>query len=547
MRAFARILTVAVLSAALMAESACQRSEIGSPLATGRHPWTVPHVLRLADISDPDNLNEYLSTMDLVYFLSSLMYSYMVVANDRGQLEGDLVTQVPTLANGGISRDGETYVYHLRHGVRWQDGAPLTSADVKFSWQAVVNRDNNTLHREGYTEVASIDTPDPYTVRVHLKRRYPPFVSKFFTPLQEGGKPILPAHVLGRYKSINQVPFNAAPIGSGPFKFVRWERGRQIVFERNPLYYRGVPKLERVVFTIIPNDQTILNEVRLHHVDLVASPAITQYRQYRQLKDVTTELYPWNSQALFIMNQSHPGLDDVRVRGALAKSIDYDAIIAKLTQNTATPAHDIIPPTAIGYTFNPAYKYDPAAANAILDEAGYKRGPDGVRSKGATHLDYTLDIIAGSDSERMTAVQVQQYFSAIGVRLAVKTYAYNTIFTPEGPIYSGSYDFATYGVTLSWDPDMLYYVGCDYFYPKGENVYRYCNKQVDAYERAGLSSDDPAVRAAAYHPAEQLLWQTVPYIPLYDRRRISVHSPDLRNFKINPSSTPWYNIWQWDI
>ncbi len=547
MRAFARILTVSLLCCALLAEPACQRSGSEPTLQDGRHPWTVPHVLRLADISDPDNLNEYLSTMDLVYFLSSLMYSYMVVANDRGQLEGDLATQVPTLTNGGISADGKTYTYRLRHGVRWQDGAPLTSADVKFSWQAVVNRDNNTLHREGYTEVASIDTPDANTVRVHLKRRYPPFVSKFFTPLQEGGKPILPAHLLSRYKSINQVPFNSAPVGSGPFKFVKWERGREIVFERNPLYYRGEPKLERIEFSIIPDDQTILNEVRLHHIDLVASPAITQYRLYRQLKDVTTEVYPWNSQALFIINHSHPGLEDVRVRRALAMSIDYDAIISKLTQNTGRHAHDIIPPTAIGYTNDPPYKYDPAGANALLDSAGYKRGPDGTRSSGTTRLDYTLDIIAGSDSERMTAVQVQQYFRAIGVHLALKTYAYNTIFTPDGPIYSGTYDFATYGVTQSWDPDMLYYIGCDYFYPRGENVYRYCNKQVDGYESAGLSTDDPAARASAYHSSEQILWQTVPYIALYDRRRISVHSPDLRNFKINPSSTPWYNIWQWDI
>ncbi len=518
-----------------------------SPAPNGRHAFSVPHVLRIADISDPDNLNEYLSTMDLVYFLSSMIYSYLVVADDRGQLEGDLALEVPTLANGGISRDGKTYVYHLRRNVRWHDGAPLTSADVRFSWQAVVNPNNNTLHREGYTEIASIDTPDPYTVVVHLRRRYPPFVSKFFTPLQEGGKPILPAHLLAKYRSINQVPFNSAPIGSGPFRFVRWERGRKIVLERNTAYYRGVPKLERIELNVIPEDQTIFNEVRLHHLDLVDSPPVTMYDKYRSLQDVTTQLYPWNSQALLIMNESHPGLDDVRVRRALVQSIDYGAIIQKLTHGSGEPAYDIIPPTAVGYVKNPPYQYDPTAANATLEQAGYKMEPDGVRAKGKVRLDYTLDIIAGSDSLRMVAVQLQEYFHAIGVRLSIKTWAYDEIFTPDGPIYGNRYDFATYGVTLSWDPDMLYYIGCDYFYPKGENTYRYCNRQVDALEKAGLDTDDPASRARVYLRAEPLLWQTVPYIPLYERRRIAVHSPDLRNFKVNPSSTPWYNIWQWDI
>jgi peptide/nickel transport system substrate-binding protein len=534
-----------VLAAALLL-TGCSR--VSAPESVnGRHAFTEPHVLRFADLSDPDNLNEYLSTMDLVYFLSSMMYSYLVVANDRGQLEGDLATQVPTLANGGISRDGKTYTYHLHRNVRWQDGAPFTSADVRFSWQAVVNPNNNTLHREGYTEIAGIDTPDKYTVVVHLKRRYPPFVSKFFTPLQEGGKPILPAHLLAKYASINQVPFNSAPVGTGPFRFAKWERGRRIILERNPSYFKGVPKLQRIEFDVIPEDQTLLNEVRLHHVDLVASPPSTLYDQYRTLPEVITKLYPWNSQALLIVNNGHPGLSDVRVRQAIASSINYTAIIDKLTRGSGELAHDVIPPTAIGYVKNPAYRYDPAGANALLDRAGYMRGADGVRAKGNVRLEYTLDTITGSDSLRREAVQLQQYFAAIGVRLNIKPFAYNEIFTPEGPIYGDRYDFAIYGVTLSWDPDMLYYLGCDYFYPKGENVYRYCNPQVDALERQGLQTDDPAKRAAIYSRAERLIWKTIPYIPLYERRRIAVHSPDLRNFKVNPSSTPWYNIWQWDI
>jgi peptide/nickel transport system substrate-binding protein len=142
----------------------------GAP-AGARHAWTVPHVLRLADVADPDSLDPLLSTMDLSYDLSSLVFSYLVIARRDGSAAGDLATTVPSLANGGVSPDGRTYTYHLRKGVRWHDGFPLTSRDVAFSWQAIMNPRNNVLHREGYEEVRSIDTPDLGTVVVHLRQR----------------------------------------------------------------------------------------------------------------------------------------------------------------------------------------------------------------------------------------------------------------------------------------------------------------------------------------------------------------------------------------
>ncbi|HXM05905.1 MAG TPA: ABC transporter substrate-binding protein, partial [Candidatus Acidoferrum sp.] len=159
---------------------------------SGRLAWTLPHVLRIGVASDPDRLNPYLSEMDVSYDLASLVYSFLIVSDARGRLIGDLATEVPTQSNGGISPDGRTYVYKLRRGVLWHDGAPFTANDVVASWRAVMNPRNDTFEREGYDRVASISTRGPYQVVVRLDRRYPPFVSRFFAPLQEGGKPILP-------------------------------------------------------------------------------------------------------------------------------------------------------------------------------------------------------------------------------------------------------------------------------------------------------------------------------------------------------------------
>jgi peptide/nickel transport system substrate-binding protein len=524
---------------------ACTR--VSTALPSQRHPWTRPGVLRIADISEPDTFDALLSTMDLVEDLSSLVMSYLVIADGQGRLIGDLATAVPTLANGGISRDGKTYVYHLRRGVRWHDGAPFTSQDVKFTWSAVMNPRNNVFHREGYDEVASIETPDALTAVVHLKERYPPFVTKFFTTLQEGSKPILPAHLLAGLPTINQAAFNAAPVGTGPFRFVRWERGRGIDLAANDAYFKGRPKLRAVHFVVIPADTTILDSLKTHEIDLAVGLPAALYQRYTTLDGVRAALYPWDGETILSVNNGKPGLRRLDVRRALSMAIDYQALIAKVTHGVATPAHDILPEAALGYTNNPPYRYDPGAANSLLDRAGWRRGPDGVRAKNGERLDFTLAFSSGSASARDIAIQLQQWLHDAGMNLALKSSPYNVIFTHDGPIESRRYDLAIYTYTLPYDPDNLIYLGCDQFSPKGENTTAYCDPVVDAGERAGLQTDDPARRAAIYTRVEKRIHEMVPYIPLYVLRRPVAYNVDLKNYDAAPGIAPWWNVWQWEI
>ncbi len=522
-------------------------ARVAQTSAGEREPWTLPHVLRIADISDPDHLNPYLSEMDLVYDLSSLIYSYLVIADDRGMLTGDLATQVPSLANGGISRDGLTYLYHLRRGVFWHDGVLFTAHDVVASWRAIVDPHNNTLFREGYDDVASIDAPDDYTVVVHLRSRDAAFVSQFFAPLQEGGKPILPAHVIEKDADFNRSALDSDPVGTGPFRFVSWQRGSEIVLERNPRYFKGVPRLDRVELHVIPDDQTIATEMRAHHLDLIVSAGGALYNVYRSFPGVVTELHPWNAQEVLMINGRKPGLGDVTVRRAIADAIDYDALIRKVSHGTGETAYNTLPPTAIGYEKLPPHVYDPALANQLLDAAGWVRGSDGIRSRGGVRLAYSLALIAGATNLADIAIEIQQDLQAIGIEVALRTYPYDAIFLPTGPLYSGTYDLAVYSTTLQWDPDVHVYVGCNEAYPKGDNISGYCNPALDALEYAGLQTNDPRRRAAIYRRASGIMWDTVSYLPLYELRRLIVRSPDLRSFSTNPTATPWWNAWQWDI
>jgi peptide/nickel transport system substrate-binding protein len=536
--------SVRLLAAAcIMLLGACTRVESG---AGGRNPWTVAGVLRLGDVAEPDSLNPLLSTMDLSYDISSLTFSYLVVADARGEMIGDLATVVPSLANGGISRDGLTYVYHLHGGVRWHDGAPLTSRDVAFTWRAIMSSRNNVLHREGYQEVDRIETPDDRTVVVRLRRRYPPFVTQFFTTLQEGAKPVLPAHILAAQREINDVRYNALPIGSGPFRFASWDRGQRIVLVANEHYFRGAPRLARIELRVAPDVNTLLTLLQTHEIDMLVGASPLAYVRFRGVPGFRATLSPWNSQQILALNNARPALRYVEVRQAIARAIDYDALIAKVWYGTARRAHDILPPTALGYLDRSPYPYAPTAAAAILQRAGWLSGPDGIRARGGVRIDLTMVIAAGGPSQQV-GVQIQSMLRRVGIGLTLKPYPYRGIFAFDGPIVRGNYDVALFANTLSYDPDNTARLGCDQFAPKGENEVRFCDPIVDALERAGLETDDPAKRTAIYRAVGERVRDEVPFVPLLMQDRVTVANSDLRGYDPAPVAAPWWNAWRWSI
>jgi len=497
-------------------------------------------------MSDPDHLNPYLSEMGVSYDLSSLVYSYLVIADGRGRTVGDLAIVVPSLANGGISRDGRTYVYHLHPNALWHDGVLFSARDVVASWHAVMNPHNNTFEHEGYDRVTSVVAAGPTTVVVHLRARYPPFVSRFFTSLQEGGKPVLPAHILARRDDFNAGELATHPVGTGPFRFVSWARGDRIVLTRFDRYFKVRPKLSRVEMRFIPDAQTIVTELEKHQIDLIATPQSSLIDQYRSIGGITVGTAPANGLACLVINVRKPGLDDVAVRRAFAISVPYGVILHDVERDLQREPRNVLPPTALGYEPLPQRTYDPAAARALLERAEWRLGADGVRTRNGTRLTFTLETVAGFTGLGRTGLLLQSSLKAVGIELAIKSSAYRTLFdAPNGPLFDGSFDLALFGGLLNWDPDLYNLLACDRWYPAGQNIYRFCDSHLDALERAGLQSDDPSRRAAIYRKAGRLIWSEVPYVPLYGGRSLIVHSSDLRNYSISPTAS--WRPWQWDI
>jgi len=226
---------------------------------------------------EPDSLNPMLSNQSDLYNFSHLYMSYLIENDDRGEAIPEVALQIPTIANGGISNDLRTLTYHIRRNLRWQDGAPLTARDIVFSYRAIVNPRNNVPTRVGYDEIGAIAAPDDYTVVVRLHRRFSPFVQYFFGP--QGVGAIMPAHLLARYSDLNRVAYDQHPVGAGPFRVAQWRRGDSVTLVANPLYWRGEPKIDRIVYRIIPDPNTRLEQLRSGGAaapSAAASPAAPQ-------------------------------------------------------------------------------------------------------------------------------------------------------------------------------------------------------------------------------------------------------------------------------
>ena len=516
--------------------------------AAALHPWTDPTTLRLVITADPHGFNPIYPTNQEDDYLASLCFDLLITQDGAGRLVPDLAAEVPTVRNGGIAADGKTIRYTLRHGVRWHDGAPFTSADVAFTWRAIMDAHNAVPNRHGYDHVERVDTPDPYTVVFHLKEQYAPFVRTVFAEADTTYR-VLPQHLLEHEASLDRADFNTHPIGTGPYKFVRWDRAQSVEYEANPTYFGGAPHIPKITVRIIPDFTTIALELRTHHVDMGLLDS-NGFTGLRGADGLVGELIPVNGFAAYLINQNHAPLDDVRVRRAVARAIDRASLARRVSLGTALPGYADIPPALYGgSTRHDPNAYDPAAARALLDSAGWKPGPDGIRVRDGKRLAVLMVDYAGSSSVQNMDVQVQSMLRAVGIEGTIKDYAAATFFAAAsagGPLESGNFDLALLAWIAGTDLDNAVLFACASRPPHGRNFENYCSQEMEALQREALSTYDDAKRRAAYAKIEALILRDVPMAFVnYPRLRVE-RNADLRRPQPN-GVTLWWHIAEWSF
>ena len=527
--------------------TACSKVTTGQ--AGGRvNSFTQPHVLRFADAGDVNTLNPHLGQFADIGHVASLTMAWLLKFDEHNQVYPELATEVPTQKNGGVSKDGLTITYHLRRGVKWADGVPFDADDVVFSTNVVNNPANNEVGRSGWDQIAKIDEPDKYTVIYHLKKPYSPFIETFFSTA--GANPcILPKHLLAQYPNINNIPYNSKPVGIGPFKVDRWDRAQQIVLVANPLYFRGRPKLDKIVLKIIPDRNTVLSQLQAKEIDMwdLASPNyLPRLEQLDAYTVVRRPSYYWDHMD---MNITHPGLNDVTVRKAIRLAFDRQERLDKIAHGVGTLSDS---PTPIGAPYEvkvPPTPHDPALANKMLDADGWKMGPDGVRAKNGVRLSFRFAAIAGLQDVDNGLELLRQNLKAIGVDINIQHYSTAMYFAPlqeGGIVYGDKWDLTGFAWQNEAIGDYSQIYGCSGFPPKGQNDPHWCNAKADAAMTALYSHYDQEQRNEDVKTFVKEFVAEVPVIVQAQREDIYAVNKDLKNFSPN-SITPFDNFMDVDI
>ncbi len=522
----------------VLASAACTR--------TDRVRESTGNALTIAQIQEPRSLNPLYLDGYTAGEIDALLYSFLTTYDLRGNTIPQAAVEVPTQENGGISSDGLTYTFRLRHDVRWQDGAPLTSRDVAFTYDAIVRPQNNALSTYGYDAVAWVRTPDPHTVVVHLKYKLSPFVTYFF-----GGNsnyPILPAHVLARYPDLNRVPFNADPIGSGPYRLEQWARGDHMLFIANASYYLGAPAIGTITLKFVPDSQTIVNELTTGEIDADFFADVSKIQQLRAITGHRIQTAQTTQFGTVLFNTESFVFSNPAVRRAFAIAIDRRTLADKIARGVYDPD------TAMKSLFTWAYDpdvgnlpYDPRLASSMLSSAGWKMGDDGIRRKDGKPLQVELLISSGSTASSNFGDVIAAYERAVGVEVQLKTLSPAELTSPSGPLYAGRFQAVLFTEQSQADPDARWILGCSQRAPHGFNFMRFCDPSIDAIFERAAATLNVAERKRYYAVVQRDLLATEPIDFLYQVVEVDVVPKRLSGYSSSMYTSPYTFVNDWRL
>lgn len=496
---------------------------------------------------EPETLNPYLSPMAAVTTLSSLFFSGLLLSDDRGRWQPDLAERVPTLANGDVTlQAGRMKVrYRLRPGVRWHDGRPLTGADVRATWRLVMDPRFPAVSRAGFEAIRAIEVPDPRTVVVEFSRPYAPYAELF--PF------VLPAHVLeasGREEPARRA-WNRAPVGTGPFRLTGWRSGDRITASANDEYFRGRPAIRHLDLRFVPNEATAYQLWRVGEADLLQGAPTAAYDELQREAPGRVYLTPTGTWEHLVFNLARPRWQDLRVRRAIAHLVDRQQLNAHAYGGLLQPAWSELMPGHWAYdgAGENAYPPDRATAARLLDEAGWRLGPDGLRHRDGQPFSATLVTTSDRPARNLAVQLLRRQWRDLGLDLTIERFPPSVVLgAPRGRLAVGDFDLALIASVSRPDPDTSFRWRSDQVPPAGQNRARYRDARMDASLAQGLVTLDPVRRAAIYREVAARLRLDLPVIPLLYWVALDATSPRLRGFRPNPTirGNLW-NVWEWKL
>jgi peptide/nickel transport system substrate-binding protein len=523
--------------------------------------WTIGSFLQ------PDSLIPFSGSNFVNNDIDQALYLPLFYSDGFGAIHSGAASVVPTVGNGGISADAKTWIFHLRPHLVWSDGQPYDALDVAFTLKLWINLQFNPggyLFARNFFSSADVSA-DHLSITIHLKRGFATFLSYWV----DGGSAPLPAHHFGSMApgQILKSPDLLNPqVTSGPFLMAESVPGSHFTLMRNPRYYQasqGLPYLDKVIFRILAQN-AINQELQEGSVDStsVESLDVTQMKVYKGLHKYALVTPPTSTffDALFFNFHNTVLASNLEVRQAIAMAIDYPSLIQSVNtldqyeganqQCTDHSAfyHPGFDPTANCPIFNPA------VANQLLDDHGWVRGPDGVRTKGGQRLEFEYSLPINPDNSARLALEpiVQHNLQAIGIKLDIQNYPEDFFFStflpggnasPPTGAQAGRFDIAEYAGNNYWDPDDSGMLGC--VPPFGTNVESYCNPALDALYTQELETADAGQRQLIFEKIHEIYLTDFPLVVLFGENDTYLVRKGTHNFQPSPESITDENIAQW--
>jgi peptide/nickel transport system substrate-binding protein len=497
---------------------------------------------------EPTVFNPLMPHLEVDDSVNFSVFDALFRIDPKGVIVPNLATEVPTQANGGISADGLNWRIRLRSDVRWHDGKPFTAEDVKYTLELIVNPSFRAWRTTGHALVRDIKVVSPTEITWRMEQPFAPYLS-FLTETF-----IVPKHILSAAPDPNAAPFNQAPVGTGAFKWGKRVAGDHVELVANTGYHGEGPYIERLIFKYIPDMTVMYTQFRSGDIDIAGRAFITpdNYKEASRLPDRTVTLVPAGSVESIYLNLEKPQFRDRAVREALYMAIDRQAIINDLYYGVPRPIETFMPPQSWYYKGDlPKHEFNLARAGQMLDQAGWKRGPDGIRVKDGVRLSFNNSTTTGAHLREQAQQFIQQTFAQIGVEMKILNHPAAVMF---GDFWAKSqYDTAMVGITylIASDPDVTLRFHSRAIVAKGgrgSNNAQYVNAEVDELLDKGARTFDPNARRAIYHRVQELVRNDLPFLPLFTASLVYGRRAKIKGFvpNTNTRSESWHAAgWSW--
>lgn len=528
-----------------------------------------------ADIGDAESLNPIYVNDTSSSFISYLVHDGLVRVNNKTEI-------VPHMAEKWeVTNEGKTWTFTLRKNLKWQDGKPVTANDVAFTFESIMHplyagtRQSQYDKLVGYKEAKAkydqikkdqkdkkiddkaaeealekafqefkaaggIKVLNDSTVQFNIVEPFAPFLANL-------GMGIIPKHLLEgvRPDKMKEHETNRKPVGSGRYKFVEWKKGDQIVLEANPDWYGGRPNIDRIIYKVIPDQNAIAVALETGEVDIGGiTPEL--FDRFKGKQGLKIYEYPTFSYTYMGYNLRNPLFQDVKVRQAITHAIDRKALVDAilLGHGTVADSHG----SNVRWDFNPnvpKFEYNKDKAKALLGEAGWKPGPDGILQKDGKQLKFTLMTNQNKVREQVATI-IQQQLKEVGIAVEPKIVEWSSFVSKN--LLGQDFEVVIVGWALGVDPD-AFTIWHSSQTEKGKfNFVGYTNKRVDELLEKGRVTVDQAKRKEMYAEFQNILAQEQPYTFLFFQNTLLVTKDKFKGpIEPGPGSGLLWNIESWWI